>query len=346
MFCAFGFFGTAEPSTACVPQKPGVRQTTGTVVEVVEVLVLVDVLVELVLVLVLVEVLVLVLVDVLEVLVLVDVEVEVLVVPQLFVHESPSTPLPSSHASPEVTCTMPSPQIVHGFSFCRSRQVFELAVAAGQPTWPAPPTVSVPQMFGLPPARTAGQHSSPTGTPPSGFVSQVSKAWFTMPSPQTAGKNNVVLPCPPPSAQGGAGGPGGVKHASRSVVPVSVRAKNCPFDGTNTGLTAFTVMVTRSSSWFAPTATPPAVIVMATVLPDGSPMRSGAQVATPAARLVQLTNSSVPGSGVVQDAVVHASCTLVVPNNVAAAGLVFVGSLVLVFWIRIVIVICSSIVRF
>src|SRR6476661_4856053 len=123
----------------------------------------------------------------------------VLVVPQLFVHESPSTPLPSSHASPELTCTIPSPQIVHGFSFCRSRQVFELAVAAGQPTWPAPPTVSVPQMFGLPPDRTAGQHSSPTGTPPSGFVSQVSKAWFTMPSPQTAGKNNVVLPCPPPS---------------------------------------------------------------------------------------------------------------------------------------------------
>jgi hypothetical protein len=87
-------------------------------------------------------------------------------------------------------------------------------------------------------------------------------------------------------------------------------------------------------------------MTIATVLPDGSPTRSSPQLATPVAMPVQLTNSSVPGSGVVQSAVVQASCTVVVPNNVAAAGLVFVGSLVLVFWMRIVIVICSSTVRF
>src|SRR6187455_1354579 len=73
MFCAFGFFGTAVPSAACVPQKPGVRQTTGTVVLVVEVLVLVDVDVDVLVELVLVDVEV----EVLEELVLVDVDVDV-----------------------------------------------------------------------------------------------------------------------------------------------------------------------------------------------------------------------------------------------------------------------------
>ena len=135
---ALGFFGRSAPPAACVPQKPGVRQITGTLVEVV-LLVLVDVLLVDVLVLVLLvlvdvlvlvlEVLVLVDVLVLEVLVEVDVEVDVEVVPQLFVHESPLLSLPSSHASPELTCTTPSPQIVHGFSSKLSRHVLLLAVA-------------------------------------------------------------------------------------------------------------------------------------------------------------------------------------------------------------------------
>jgi hypothetical protein len=206
MFCAFGFLGTADPSTACVPQKPGVRQTTGTVLLVVEVLELVDVL-ELVEVLLLVDVLelvdVLLLVEVLE-LVEVLLLVEVLVVPQLFVHESPSTALPSSHASPEVVCTMPSPQIVHGFSFVLSRQVWPLA---GHPTCGGF-GLSLPQMFGLPPTRIAGQHSSPTGTPFNGFVSQVSKDWLTMPSPQTTGKNSNALPSPAPVVQSVGSTPG------------------------------------------------------------------------------------------------------------------------------------------
>jgi len=198
-------------------------------------------------------------------------------------------------------------------------------------------------MFGLPPARTAGQHSSPTGISPCGLVSHVSKSWFTMPSPHTAGKNSTVLPCPPPSAHGE---PPGVRQASRSFGPVSVRAKNCPFAGLVTGETALTVIVTRETVAPAPIATPPAVMTMSTVLPVGSPTRSGAQLTIPAIKMLQLTNSTVPGSGVVQSAVVHASCTSVVPRSVASDGLVFVGSLVLVLVMRTVIVICSSSVRF
>src|SRR5262245_39792907 len=135
MFWALGFFGFAVPSAACVPQKPGVRQTTGTLVVVLDVVVLVDVvllvveLLEVVLdVLVVLEVVLDVLVVlevVLLVLVLVDVDVEV--VPQLFVHASSLLALPSSQASPELTCTMPSPQIVHGFSFASVRHDCPLA---------------------------------------------------------------------------------------------------------------------------------------------------------------------------------------------------------------------------
>ena len=214
MLLAFCFLGTDVPSAACVPQKPGVRQMTGTVVEVVEVLVLVlvEVLVlELVLVdvelevLVLLDVLVLVLLDVLvlvlvELLVLVDVEVDVLVVPQLFVHESPSLALPSSHASPEVTCTTPSPQIVHGLASSLSRHSCPLA---GQPV--CEPAGS-PHGFSLPSARIAGQHCPSPGMPGSGFVSQVSKSWLTMPSPHTAGKNSTALPPASPVVHGVPGG--------------------------------------------------------------------------------------------------------------------------------------------
>jgi hypothetical protein len=215
MLLALGFFGTVVPSAACVPQNPGVRQTTGTVVlvvELVEVLLLVDVL-ELVLVLELVEVLLLVdvlelvlVLELVEVLLLVDVEVDVdvEVVPQLFVHESPSLALPSSHASPELTCTIPSPQIVHGFSLSVSRHVCPLA---GHPTCGGS-GLSLPQMLGLPPTRIAGQHSSPTGTWFNGSVSQVSKAWLTIPSPQITGKNNTALPSPAPVVQSVGSTPG------------------------------------------------------------------------------------------------------------------------------------------
>jgi hypothetical protein len=135
-------------------------------------------------------------------LVLVDVDVDVEVVPQLFVHESPLLALPSSQASPEPTCTMPSPQIVHGFS---SESVRHDCPLAGQPTCGGF-GFEEPQMFGLPSARTAGQHSSPTGTPPCGFVSQVSKSWLTMPSPHTAGKNSTALPPASPVVHGVPGG--------------------------------------------------------------------------------------------------------------------------------------------
>src|SRR6185436_17250944 len=118
------------------------------------------------------------------------------VVPQLLVQESLSSALPSSHPSPELIWTTPSPQIVHGFSSASVRHDWPLA---GHPTCGGF-GLALPQMFGLPPARTAGQHSSPTGISPCGLVSHVSKSWFTMPSPHTAGKNSTVLPCPPPSA--------------------------------------------------------------------------------------------------------------------------------------------------
>ena len=120
-----------------------------------------------------------------------------------------------------------------------------------------------------------------------------------------------------------------------------MRAKNCPLGGLVTGATPFTVMVTKSTVAPAPTATPPAVMMMLTVLFVGS-AASSPHVATPAAKGVQLTNSSVPGSSAIQPASAHASETCVVPNSVAAAGLLFVGSLVLVLVMRIVIVICSS----
>src|SRR5690242_13345847 len=76
----------------------------------------------------------------------------------------------------------------------------------------------------------------------------------------------------------------------------------------------------------APTATPPAVIVILTVLPVGSPTKSSAQVATPGAKLPQLWNVSVPGSSAAQLGDVHANFTVVVPNNVAATGAVFGGT--------------------
>jgi hypothetical protein len=146
--------------------------------------------VDVVLVLVLVE---LVLVDVLEVLVLVDVLVELVlvdvlvlvevdVVPQLLVHESALSALPSSQASPDATCTMPSPQIVHGFSEFASRHVCPLS---------GHPTCSPVGPHGSPP--TAGQHCSP---------SQVSNDSFTIPSPHTAGKFNTALPPAVPVAHG------------------------------------------------------------------------------------------------------------------------------------------------
>jgi hypothetical protein len=80
---------------------------------------------------VLVEVDVEVLVDVLEL--LVDVLVDVVVVWQAFVQASVLLALPSSQASPDVLCTTPSPQMVHGFGSLSGRQVLSLASAAGQP---------------------------------------------------------------------------------------------------------------------------------------------------------------------------------------------------------------------
>src|SRR5262245_51085691 len=100
--------------------------------------------------LVLVDVLELLVLVVLELLVVVDVEVDVLVVPQPFVHESPSSALPSSHVSPEVTCTMPSPQMVHGLASSLERHSLPVA---GQPV--CEPAGS-PQGLGLPSARIAG----------------------------------------------------------------------------------------------------------------------------------------------------------------------------------------------
>jgi hypothetical protein len=98
------------------------------------------------------------------------VEVDVEVVPQLLVHESVSSALPSSHASPDVICTMPSPHSVHGLVPPGARHAWPLS---GQPTCNPPP-----QMFGLPPGRTAGQHWPVTpgapGTDPVGMTSHVS----------------------------------------------------------------------------------------------------------------------------------------------------------------------------
>jgi hypothetical protein len=320
MFCEFCFFGTVVASPACVPQKPGVRQTTGTVVLVVEVLVLVelvlvlvDVLVELVLVDVLV-LLVLVLVDVLVELVLVDVEVlvelvlvEVLVlvdvdvVPQLLVHESELLALPSSQASPEPTCTMPSPQIVHG-----------LAEPTGRHVWPlsGQPTCSPVGPHGSPP--TAGQHCSP---------SQVSNDSFTIPSPHTAGKFSTALPPAVPVAHGV---PAGCSHASRSSPSVSARVKNWPLAGLETGVVAVTWMVTSVTTPLAGSVTPD-VMVISTVLPLGS-LGSSEQSSTPAAILSHELNVSVPCNSDEHREFAHASFTCVVPVKVAGTGFVFGGS--------------------
>ena len=141
-------------------------------------------------------------VDVLVVLVEDEVLVEVVVVPQAFVQPSSSLALPSSHASPESICTMPSPQIVHGSVEALLRHSLPLA---GQSTCePA----GEPHGFGLPSARIAGQHCPGPGTPGNGSVSQVSKGWFTMPSPHTAGKLRTALPPALPRAHSGSDGGG------------------------------------------------------------------------------------------------------------------------------------------
>lgn len=101
--------------------------------------------------------------------------------------------------------------------------------------------------------------------------------------------------------------------------------KNCPSAGLAIGLAAMTVIVARVTSPDAAMATPPAVMVISTVLPVGSPA-SSVQVATPGLRAPQLWKTSVPGSSVAQLGDVHASLTVVVPNNVAGTGSTFGGT--------------------
>ena len=80
----------------------------------------------------------------------------------------------------------------------------------------------------------------PVGKPPAGFVSQVSKSWLTMPSPQTAGKLKVALPCAPAVAQS----LGFCElQAVRSFGPASARSANVPAGLPVTGEVAVTWIV-------------------------------------------------------------------------------------------------------
>src|SRR5204863_7974441 len=98
----------------------------------------------------------------------------------------------------------------------------------------------------------------------------------------------------PPCAHGV---PAGCWQAWRSAVPVSVRAKNSPSAGLVTGVVAVTTMSTSATVALAPSVTPPAVMVITTVLLSGS-SGSRPQLATPASRGVHDTNVNVPGSSV------------------------------------------------
>jgi hypothetical protein len=114
----------------------------------------------------------------------------------------------------------------------------------------------------------------PVGKPPAGFVSQVSNASLTTPSPQIAGKLIVALPCAPAVAQSV-----GLSdlQAFRSLGPESARSANVPPTVALTGVVAVTWMVAIRTDDSAGTVMPAAVIVMITwfeLLP------SSAQLAT------------------------------------------------------------------
>jgi hypothetical protein len=118
-----------------------------------------------------------------------------------------------------------------------------------------------------------------------------------MASPQTGGNVNSVLPPAKPTAHS-AGTCGGTVHAVMSVGPDSECMKNCPLLFTIGVGPDVTVSVARVTLESAGSVTPPAVIVINTVLPVGS-LGSSPQVATPGARLPHMMNVNVPGSSVV-----------------------------------------------
>jgi hypothetical protein len=151
-----------------------------------------------------------------------------------------------------------------------------------------------------------------------------------MASPQTGGNVNSVLPPAKPTAHS-AGTFGGTVHAVMSVFPDCVCMKNWPLLFTIGVELDVTVSVARVTFESAGIVTPPAVIVINTVLPVGS-AGSSAQLATPTAKLPQLWNTSVPGSSVLagaQAAKLHASLTVVTPVNVAGTSAVPSGGVLL-----------------
>jgi hypothetical protein len=102
-----------------------------------------------------------------------------------------------------------------------------------------------------------------------------------------------------------------------------------------TGVVACTGMRASVTVPSAPMATPPAVIVINTVFPVGSPA-SSAHDATPVARSVHApVTTSVFGSGTAQVESVHARKIFVVPCNTAGTESSFGGFvLLLVFVMR------------
>jgi hypothetical protein len=102
-----------------------------------------------------------------------------------------------------------------------------------------------------------------------------------------------------------------------------------------TGVVARTAMRPRVTVPSAGIAKPPAVIVINTVFPVGSP-GSSAHDATPAARSVHApVTTTVFGSGTLQVESVQARKTVVVPNNTAGTESSFGGFvLLLVFVMR------------